>query len=69
MSIKPPPSARFAVVIEPGTLFELVDTYHASLLTAMAEARDLRDDFDHVDVMRVIPATLDGQPARLTTEF
>lgn len=68
MSIKPPPAARFAVVTEPGTLFERVDSYHASLLTAQAEARDLRDDFDAVDVMAVRHATL-TEPARLTTEF
>lgn len=68
MNIKPPPAARFAVVVEPGTLFERVDSYHASLLTAQAEARDLRDDFESVDVMRVVHAGLAG-PAHLTTEF
>lgn len=68
MNIKPPPSARFAVVTEPGTLFERVDSYHGSLLTARAEARDLRDDFDGVDVMAVVHATL-TEPAHLTTEF
>lgn len=68
MHIKPPPCARFAVVTEPGTLFERVDSYHASLLTAQAEARDLRDDFDGVDVMAVRHATL-TEHAHLTTEF
>lgn len=68
MTIKPPPAARFAVVTEPGTLFERVDSYHQSLLTAQAEARDLRDNFDSVDVMRVVHAGLAG-PAHLTTEF
>lgn len=68
MVIKPPPCARFAVVTEPGTLFERVDSYHASLLTAQAEARDLRDDFDSVDVMAVRHATL-NEHAQLTTEF
>lgn len=68
MDITPPPIARFAVVTEPGTLFERVDSYHASLLTAQAEARDLRDDFDNVDVMAVRHATL-TEPAQLTTEF
>lgn len=68
MNIKPPPAARFAVVTEAGTLFERVDSYHSSLLSAQAEARDLRNEFDSVDVMRVLPATL-TEPARLTTEL
>lgn len=67
-AIKPPPCARFAVVTDPGTLFERVDSYHASLLTAQAEARDLREDFENVDVMAVRHSTLDA-PAHLTTEF
>ena len=67
-AIKPPPAARFAVVTNPGTLFERVDSYHASLLTAQEWARDLREDFDSVDVMAVRHSSLTS-PAHLTTEF
>ncbi len=62
---KPPPSAKFAVVINPGTLFQQVDVYCSTLQNAEAWARDTREpglEAD-VDVMKVLP---DGS---LTTEF
>lgn len=67
-AIKPPPIARFAVVVDAGTLFQRVESYHASLHTAQAEARDLRQDFEGVDVMAIRHASL-TKPAQLTTEF
>lgn len=67
-TFSPPPCANYAVVTDPGTLFERIDSYHASLLTAQQEAYDLLEDFDAVDVMRIVRATL-TEPAQLTTEF
>lgn len=65
---RPPIGVRFAVVIDPGTLFERVDSYHDSLVTAQAEEHELREDFEKVSVMAVKHATLD-EPARLTEEM
>lgn len=59
----PPPSAKFAVVIHPGTLFQTVDVYSATLQSAQAWAASTREPGIDVDVMRVRP---DGS---LTTEF
>ena len=67
-ALNPPPSAQFAVVLNPGTLLEEVDCYTQSMASAMHIARDIGTPDMPADVMRVIPATLD-QPARLTTEF
>jgi len=61
--VKPPPSARFAVVIAPGTLFQAVDVYTQTLREAEEWAADLRDPDTEVDVMRIAS---DGS---LTTEF
>lgn len=60
---KPPPSAKFAVVLNPGTLFQQVDVYCSTLNNAEAWARDIREPDLEVDVMKVQP---DGS---LTTEF
>lgn len=59
----PPPCARFAVVLHPGTLFETVDVYAITLKEALAWAADTREPGVEVDVMRV---TSNGS---LTTEF
>lgn len=59
----PPPCARFAVVIDPGTLFQRVDSYALTLRGAQEIAADIRDEDTQVDVMRV---TASGE---LTTEF
>jgi hypothetical protein len=58
-----PPSARFAVVVDPGTLMERIDVYAGTLQSAIAWAADLRDDGLQVDVMRITPS------GELTTEF
>lgn len=60
---KPPPAAKFAVVTNPGTLFQAVDIYCASLANAEAWARETREPGLEVDVMRVLP---DGT---LTAEY
>lgn len=52
--------ARFVVVSNPGTLFERIEDYCATLTQAL-EAKGCYDD--DVDVMKVLP---DGT---LTTEF
>lgn len=61
--VSPPPSAKFAVVINPGTLFQQVDVYCSTLQNAEAWARDTREPGLEVDVMRVKPN------GTLTTEF
>jgi len=58
-----PPSARFAVVVDPGTIFERVDVYAGTLNEGLAWAASLREDDLQVDVMRVTPS------GDLTTEF
>ena len=60
---KPPPSAKFAVVLNPGTLFEQVDIYCGTLQNAEAWAREPREPGVEVDVMKVMPN------GSLTTEF
>ena len=65
---RPPIDVRFAVVIDPGTLFQRVESYHESLVTAQAEESELRQDGESVSVMRVKHATLD-EPARLSAEL
>lgn len=60
---KPPPAAKFAVVLNPGTLFEQVDVYCGTLQSAEAWARDTREPGLEVDVMKVMPN------GSLTTEF
>lgn len=59
----PPPTAKFAVVLNPGTLFQQVDIYCIALRDAEEWARDTKEDGIEVDVMRVLP---DGS---LTVEF
>ena len=59
----PPPAAKYAVVISPGTLFQTVDVYSATLQSAQQWAASTREPGLEVDVMRVRP---DGS---LTTEF
>ncbi|MCY1276895.1 hypothetical protein D3C76_619270 [compost metagenome] len=59
----PPPCARFAVVLNPGTLFEMVHVYAITLQDAQLWAADTREPDLEVDVMRVLP---DGS---LTTEY
>jgi hypothetical protein len=59
----PPPAAKFAVVIHPGTLFQTVDVYATNLKNAQEWAASTREPGIEVDVMRVRP---DGS---LTTEF
>ncbi len=61
--IKPPPAAKFAVVLNPGTLFQQVDIYCSTLQSAQAWLRDALEPGIEADVMRVLP---DGS---LTTEF
>ena len=61
----PPPCARYAVVVHPGTLWQEVDQYCSTLQNAIRWQRDM---FPHeigtpTDVMRVLP---DGT---LTTEL
>ena len=60
---KPPPGAKFAVVLNPGTLFQQVDTYCGTLQSANAWLRDAMEPGVEADVMRVLP---DGS---LTTEL
>jgi hypothetical protein len=60
---KPPPAAKFAVVLNPGTLFQQVDVYCSTLSNAEAWARDIREPNIEADVMKVLS---DGS---LTTEF
>ena len=55
-----PPSARFAVVSNPGTIFERIEDYCGSLQTAR-ECATCYDD--PVDIMRIKP---NGE---LTTDF
>ncbi|WP_161872663.1 hypothetical protein [Pseudomonas sp. SG-MS2] len=59
----PPPCARYAVVLNPGTLFQRVDVYALTLLDAERWAAETREPGLEVDVMRVLPH---GQ---LTTEY
>ncbi|MGF6692961.1 hypothetical protein M2318_003038 [Metapseudomonas resinovorans] len=59
----PPPCARFAVVLNPGTLFEAVDVYASTLQDAQSWAAETREPDLEVDVMCVLP---DGS---LTTEY
>jgi hypothetical protein len=61
--VSPPPCAKFAVVINPGTLFQTVDVYSSTLQSANAWAASTREPGIEVDVMRV---KADGS---LTTEF
>ena len=63
MRVKAPPAARFAVVTQPGTLFERVDSYHQTMLTATAAAQELREDGEAADAMRITPS------GELSTEF
>ena len=60
---KPPPAAKFAVVLNPGTLFQEVDIYCGTLQSAQAWLRDAMEPGVEADVMRVLP---DGS---LTTEL
>lgn len=60
---KPPPAAKFAVVLNPGTLFQAVDIYCGTLKSAEEWARGAVEPGVEVDVMRVLP---DGS---LTTEL
>ena len=60
---KPPPAAKFAVVLNPGTLFQQIDTYCGTLQSAQAWLRDALEPGVEADVMRVLP---DGS---LTTEL
>lgn len=66
--ISPPPGALFAVVLNPVTLFQQVDSYSGSLREAYALAADLREPGVEVDVMKVVPGSLTKR-AYLTTEF
>lgn len=54
--IKPPPAAKYAVVLNPGTLFQRVDTYCSTRQSAEEWARDTREPGLDVDVMRVLPS-------------
>jgi hypothetical protein len=58
-----PPGAKFAVVLNPGTLFQQADIYCATLNDALAWLRDALEPGTEADVMRVLP---DGS---LTAEF
>ena len=60
---KPPTAAKFAVVLNPGTLFQQIDTYCGTLQSAQAWLRDALEPGVEADVMRVLP---DGS---LTTEL
>lgn len=57
------PARTFAVVIDPGTLFQRIEGGHLSMQTAIAEAAEWRADGETADVMHVLP---DGS---LSTEF
>lgn len=48
--------AKFAVVLNPGTLFQRVDTYCSTRQSAEEWARDTREPGLDVDVMRVLPS-------------
>lgn len=61
--IAPPPAARFAVVVHPGTDAQRVGSWHASMQSAIEWARDYEDEDIPADVMKVSP---DGT---LTTEL
>jgi hypothetical protein len=61
--VSPPPSAKFAVVLNPGTLFQQVDVYCSTLQNAESWARETREPGLEVDVMKVMPN------GTLTTEF
>lgn len=66
--VSPPPSAKFAVVLNPGTLFQSIEWYAGSLREAQIIAASEREAGDEVDVMKVVP----GGPSKrayLTTEF
>lgn len=52
---KPPPAAKFAVVLQPGTLLQQVDVYCSTLKDAENWARGAREPGLDVDVMRVLP--------------
>lgn len=52
---KPPPAAKFAVVLNPGTLFQQVDIYCSTLQSAQAWLRDALEPGTEADVMRVLP--------------
>lgn len=52
---QPPPCARFAVVMNPGTLFQAVDVYAVTLRDAEQWAAGIREPGVEVDVMRVLP--------------
>ena len=54
--IKPAPAAKYAVVLNPGTLFQRVDTYCSTRQSAEEWARDTREPGLDVDVMRVLPS-------------
>lgn len=53
---KPPPAAKYAVVLNPGTLFQRVDVYCSTRQNAEDWARDTREPGLDVDVMRVLPS-------------
>jgi len=55
-----PPCARFAVVSNPGTMFERIEDYAITLAEAL-ECSTCYDD--PTDVMRILPS------GELTTEF
>lgn len=61
--VSPPPAAKFAVVLNPGTLFQQVDVYCSTLQNAESWARETREPGLEVDVMKVMPN------GTLTTEF
>lgn len=58
-----PACARFAVVVNPGTIFQAVEAYALTMREAVQWADSLRDDEECVDVMRILPS------GDLTTEF
>ena len=60
---KPPPCARFAVVLNPGTLFQSVDVYALTLQDAQRWAAGVREPGFEADVMRVLPN------GNLTTDY
>lgn len=55
-----PPCARFALVSNPGTIFERIEEYAATLRDAI-ECKSCYDE--HVDVMAITPS------GELTAEF
>lgn len=64
-AVRPPPAARYAVVMHPGTLWQEVDNYCSTLQNAISWQREMFPDEigTPTDVMRVLP---DGS---LTTEL